>query len=175
MERKIHDHGYKRRVAKKSVTVRYVNKDKREAWARERKNWTVEREWKKWIFSDESQIVIGANNKILIWRKDHEINEPHLVSPRPRGRVSLMVWVCICYEGVGVDGNINAAKYIEIFEDNLWPVIAQHYAAKYIEIFEDNLWPVIAQHFPHNNYVFQDDNAPVHRAGVVKIIVKITI
>ena len=152
VERKIHDLGYKRRVAKKSVTVRDVNKNKRVAWARERKNWTVEREWKKWIFSDESQIVIGANNKILIWRKDHEINEPHLVCPRPRGRVSLMVWGCICYEGVGtltgVEGNINAAKYIEILEDNLWPVIAQH--------------------FPHNNYVFQDDNAPVHRAGALK-------
>ena len=102
-------------MAKKSVTVRDVNKNKCVAWARERKNWTVEQEWKKWIFSDESQIVIGANNKILIWRKDHEINEPHLVCPRKRGQVSFMVWGCICYEGVGtltgVEGNINAAKY----------------------------------------------------------------
>ena len=43
---------------------------------------------------------------------------------RPRGRVSLMVWGCICYEGVGtltgVEGNINAAKYIEILEGTLW-------------------------------------------------------
>ena len=153
IKRKTHDLGYKRRVAKKSVTVRDVNKkNKRVAWARERKNWTFEREWKKWILVMKSQIVIGANNKILIWRKDHEINTPHSVCPRPRGRVSLMVWGCIYYEGVGtltgVEGNINAAKYIDILEDNLWPVIAQH--------------------FPHNNYVFQDDNAPVLRAGAVK-------
>lgn len=59
-----------------------------------------------------------------------------------------MIWGCICFEGVGtltdVEGNINSQKYIDILEDNLWPVIARH--------------------FPDNNYVFQDDNAPVHRS-----------
>jgi transposase len=62
-----------------------------------------------------------------------------------------MVWGCITYEGVGtltvVDGIINAEKYIDILEDNLWPVIARH--------------------FPAGDYIFQDDNAPVHRARVV--------
>jgi len=29
------------------------------------------------------------------------------------------------------------------------------------------LWPVIAWHFPENNWIFQDDNAPVHRARSV--------
>ena len=86
-------------------------------WAKERKDWTVEGEWKKWIFSDESQVIVGENNRIYIWRKDHEINEPHLGCTRPRGKFSLMVWGCICYEGVGtltdVVGNINAVKYIE--------------------------------------------------------------
>jgi len=38
---------------------------------------------------------------------------------------------------------------------------------KYIDIPENNLWPVIARHFPANNYVFQDDNAPVHRARII--------
>ena len=38
---------------------------------------------------------------------------------------------------------------------------------KYIDIPENNLWPVIARHFPANNYVFQDDNAPVHRARTI--------
>ena len=43
-----------------------------------------------------------------------------------------------------VDGNINAIKYQDILEDHLWPVIAQH--------------------FPQGGFIFQDDNAPVHRA-----------
>jgi len=38
---------------------------------------------------------------------------------------------------------------------------------KYIDILENNLWPVITRHFPANNYVFQDDNAPVHRARTI--------
>jgi hypothetical protein len=62
--------------------------------------------------------------------------------------MSLMIWSCITFNGVGtlktVNGNINAAKYIEILEDNLWPIIVRHYTEE--------------------NYIFQDDNAPVHRA-----------
>ena len=67
-------------------------------------------------------------------------------------RVSLMIWGCITYEGVGtltvVDGDINAQKYIEVIDNFVWPVIAHH--------------------FPDDNYVFQDDNAPIQRTCVVK-------
>ena len=37
-------------------------------------------------------------------------------------------------------------------------------AIKYQDILEDHLWPVVAQHFSRGGYIFQDDNAPVHRA-----------
>ena len=63
-----------------------------------------------------------------------------------------MIWGCITFNGVGtlmtVNGNINTAKYIEILEDNLWPVIVRHY--------------------PEENYIFEDDNAPVHMARNVQ-------
>ena len=63
-----------------------------------------------------------------------------------------MIWGCITYDGVGtltvVDGNINAQKYIEVVDNFVWSVIARH--------------------FLDDNYVFQDDNAPVHGACVVK-------
>jgi hypothetical protein len=39
---------------------------------------------------------------------------------------------------------------------------------KYISFLEDNIWPVIVRHFPENDYLFQDDNAPVHRARSTK-------
>ena len=38
---------------------------------------------------------------------------------------------------------------------------------KYIDILENNLWPVIACHFPASNYIFYDDNTPVHRACTI--------
>jgi hypothetical protein len=61
-----------------------------------------------------------------------------------------MIWGCITFNGVGTltTVNVNAAKYIEILKDNLWPVIVRHY--------------------PEENYIFQDDNAPVHRARIVQ-------
>lgn len=38
---------------------------------------------------------------------------------------------CICQESVGtmapVEGNINAAKYHDILEEHLWPVLARHF------------------------------------------------
>jgi transposase len=59
-----------------------------------------------------------------------------------------MVWGCLCFNGVGtlcrVQGNINSEKYIDILDTNLWPVIVRH--------------------FPNGSYLFQDDNAPVHRS-----------
>ena len=73
------------------------------------------------------------------------------MSPAPRRRLNLMIWGCVCYDGMGLltdaEGNLNAAKYIDIVDNNLWPVIAQHVTDK--------------------PYVCMDDNAPVHRANSV--------
>ena len=75
---------------------------------------------------------------------------PSCLNPGRSARVNLMIWFCITYEGVGtvVYGNINARKYIEVVDNFVWPVIARH--------------------FPDDNYDFQDDNARVHRARLVK-------
>lgn len=66
--------------------------------------------------------------------------------------MSLMIFGCITYEGMGtltiVNGNINASKFIDIIENNVWPIIARH--------------------FTNNEYIYQDDNAPVHWARIVK-------
>ena len=149
--RKLHEEGFQRRAVRKLMVVRDVNRKKRVRWCKERKNWTVDNEWKKIIFSDESQIIIGTNNRVYIWRKNSEMNSPHLVCPPSQRKVTLMVWGCMCINGVGtlvaVNGNINAQKYIDILDNNLWPVIARH--------------------FPDNSYIFMDDNAPVHRARLV--------
>ena len=134
------------------MVVKEGNREKRVTWCRASRNWTVDENWKKWIFSDESQVVVGTNNRVYIWRKDNEVNNPHLVCPASRRRVSVMVWGCVSYYGIGtlchVEGTINAQKYIDIIDNNLWPVIARH--------------------FGNNEYTFMDDNAPVHRANIVK-------
>jgi hypothetical protein len=56
-----------------------------------------------------------------------------------------MIWGCLSFNGIGtladIKGNINSQIYIDVLENNLWPVIARHFA--------------------DNEYVFQDDNVPV--------------
>jgi len=41
-------------------------------------------------------------------------------------------------------------------------------AQKYIEILDNNIWPLAVRHFPVNDYVFQDDNAPGRQARIVQ-------
>ena len=41
-------------------------------------------------------------------------------------------------------------------------VVGNLNSEKYINNLDDNLWPVIAQHFPTSLYIFQEDNVPCH-------------
>ena len=106
---------------------------------------------KKVIVSDESQIVLVTNNRVYIWRKDDEKYNPHLICSRSEWKIGLVIWGCICYNGVGtltaVEDNVNSAKYIDILDENLWPVV---------------VW-----YFERKEYLFIDDNAPVRRAHTV--------
>ena len=42
-------------------------------------------------------------------------------------KFNLIIWGCICYDGVGtltaVEGNINSAKYIDVLDKKLRPVV----------------------------------------------------
>lgn len=101
------------------------------------------------IFSDESTIGVGQDSRVYVWRKRGEDWRPDLVRARKtKPCYEMMVWGCLTWHGVGtisaVDGNINANNYQQILDDNLWPVLARHFST--------------------GNYVFQDDNAPVHSA-----------
>ena len=72
VQRVLHSEGYKRRLTKKKMVVWEANRKKRVKWCKERRGRTVDNYWKKVIFSDESQIVLGTNNRVYIWRKDDE-------------------------------------------------------------------------------------------------------
>ena len=64
-----------------------------------------------------------------------------------------MFWGCICYEGVGtlvtIDGNIDSRKYVKVLDENLWPVVCKNFAGK--------------------QFIFQDDNAPVHLSLLTRL------
>ena len=62
-----------------------------------------------------------------------------------------MIWGCLCYDGVGpltaAEGNTNSAKYIDILDKSLWPVVVWYFEGK--------------------KYLFMNDNGPVHRAHTI--------
>lgn len=113
-------HGFSKRVIRKKVVVRKENRSKRLSWCWEKRRWPVIGRWNRVIFSDGSQVVIGEDKRILIWRKKGEGYRPDLLPRRPAGDKSkvlkVMVWGCVCWQGVGtlvkVDGNMN--RYLTI-------------------------------------------------------------
>ena len=150
VKRRLKFYGYKRRVVKKKIVISKVNRIRRRAWCRSKLHTTVNNYWKKNIFSDETQIVLGKNSNVHIWRRDDEKWAPRCLGEHADAnhnvRASVMFWGCITYDGVGtlavIDGNINSQNYIDILDTNLWPVIAKV--------------------FPAGQWIFQDDHAPPH-------------
>ena len=126
IQRRLHEHGYYRRVVKKHTTISAKNRLTRRAFSRSHLHWTVERDWSRVIFSDETQMVIGKDKRVYVWRKNEEKWKPRCLGvyqDKTVPQLSVMFWGCICFEGVGtlvpVEGNINSAKYIEILDANL--------------------------------------------------------
>jgi len=68
-------------------------------------------------------------------------------------QISVMFWGCICYQGLGtlvpIDGNIDSRKYVNLLDGNLWPVVCNNFAER--------------------QFIFQDDNAPVHRSLLTRL------
>ena len=74
------------------------------------------------------------------------------VPPTKLAKFKVNVWGCISWHGQGtprvIEGRVNAQTYIGILDECLWSVVAKH--------------------FPRGNFLFQEDNAPIHKARVVK-------
>jgi hypothetical protein len=60
----LHKYRFFKRVSKKRVIVSKVNRAKRLSWCREKRRSKVVGEWDLVIFSDESKVVIGSDNRV---------------------------------------------------------------------------------------------------------------
>ena len=138
--------------AKKKPKVSEKQRKARIAWAKEHLNWTSE-DWDKVIFSDESTFTIqnhAGNN--FVRRRPHEAFSPQCILPTIKYPTSVMIWGCMASNGIGklhiCEGMMNATKYAAALETKL--------LASARSLFPDKYW------------IFQDDNAPCHRAKLVK-------
>ncbi|GFX19502.1 transposable element Tcb1 transposase [Trichonephila clavipes] len=114
--------------------------------------WTIE-DREKVIFSEESQFCISGNqSSAYVRRRTHEEFRPQCLKPTVKYPTKVMVWGCMSSHGVGrlhnVRGTVKAMDYIEILQNKLLPTAR--------DLFGNQSW------------IFQDDNAPCHRAKVVQ-------
>ena len=138
--------------AKKKPKVSEKQRKARIAWAKEHLNLTSEN-WDKVIFSDESTFTIQnhvGNN--IVRRRPHEAFSPQCILPTIKHPTSVMIWGCMASKGIGrlhiCEGMMNTTKYTAVLETKL--------LASARSLFPDECW------------IFQDGNAPCHRAKLVK-------
>ena len=143
--------GFKRRVLKKNKLIRTVNRQKRMKFCKEKINWSIE-QWKNVIFSDETMVVVGNDQKLYVWQKSDEKYAPHLICHESKKRIAVMFWGCVTSKGVGA----------------LVPVSGTVDSQKYIEILENYLRPSISWYFGDDAVTLQQDNAPCHVSRVVQ-------
>jgi len=109
--------------------------------------------WNRVLFSDESMIRLSWSGGIMrVWRGSKE--ELSYCCSRPTFKtksLGLMVWSCMSAAGPGpivfARGSITARVYKSIIEEHLKPT---------------------AERLCGDNWIFQQDNAPVHTANVAK-------
>lgn len=120
--------------------------------------WT-KAQWHRVLFSDESTFSIQnhAGNH-FVRRRPGEEYKPYCILPAVKHPTSVMVWGCMSASGVGrlevCSGMMNATKYVDVLQRKMLPSAAV--------LFPEERLP----------WYFQDDNAPCHRAKLVKTWMK---
>ena len=152
VKRYLHDQGFYGRVGVKKPLVTEPNRKKRLLWAQEHENW--EKEWENVIWSDESKFeLFKGDGRKYVWRQEHEKYDlQYLISTFKSGQESVMIWGCFTESGLGplvkLEGRITAVIYVDILQNNL---------LSYIDTLENK-----------EDYIFQEDNAPIHTANIAK-------
>ncbi|GBM98318.1 Transposable element Tc1 transposase [Araneus ventricosus] len=121
-------------------------------WAREHRDWTMD-EWKRFVWSDESRFLIHhVDARVRVRRLPGEQLVPSYAAGHTQaGGGSIMLWGTFSWAALGP---------VVVVEQTMK-------AANYLNITADQLHLYIAFVFPTGNGIFQQDNAPCHKARIV--------
>lgn len=152
VRRELHDMNLRGRVARAKPLIRDQNALARRKWCRDHATWTVD-DWKRVVWSDESPFTLfQTTGRVYVWRTPKEAYDLQCLRPTVKhGGGTVMLWAAISWFSLGpvvtLRGRITANDYVAILGDHLHPMVRML--------------------FPDNDAIFQDDNAPIHTAGVV--------
>ena len=114
-----------------------------------------ELQWSRIIFTDESRFLLRPKDgRNRVWRyRGERFDEQCTVEQIAHGGGSVHVWGAICRTGRSalliLRSSVNGLTYKQVLEQQLLPWAEQHFG-------------------PANSWWLQDDNAPPHRASLVK-------
>lgn len=122
-------------------------------WAQEHLNWSSEM-WSRVVFSDESKFKLHVGDgRLLVRRNPGERLSDACIQEVPNKTEGITVWGCFSRSGLGklavINRKINADVCLDVLENQLKPSI--------LELFAET-----------DSFIFQQDNAPAHRAKKVK-------
>lgn len=153
IRRELHRANIHGRAAIPKPLVTPCNARKRRNWCNGHKSWTHQ-QWENVIWSDESSFTLfQTKGRVYVWRTPAEAYDVACLLPTVKhGGGSVMLWGAMSHHGLG-------------------PLVVLHgrvTAKVYTSILADHLHPLVQVLFPNSRPVFQDDNAPIHTAGIVK-------
>ena len=155
VRRRLRDAHIFSRVSRRKPLISLINRQRRIRWATMVRGWTVPENWRHIVFSDECRFNLSFNDgRVRVWRHVNTAYEPRNLTLTNRNALSIMVWGCIGYYGVGnlvlVDGNLDNFQYREILDTNLFSSV-------------ENIFG-----YREHPFVFMDDNATPHRARALQ-------
>ena len=147
-----HNMQYKAAVKKPRLSNRHVLA--RRDFCNRVKTWS-KYHWRRVKFSDEMNIEVdNRKNRVMIRRRPSEKYHPDCIVQRTKqGSGSLGIWACMDFDGICgfriFDGRLNQHAYLDILNRELLPTITR-------------------EQMNGIQSVFQQDNAPCHRAKTVE-------
>ena len=145
------EHNIRASIAPKKPSLNENHLQQRENFANITADWTIE-SWKK-VISDEKTIQSFPNGQVKVKRvRGSTYNPKHTVSV-PRNKFKINIWGCI----IGSDFSFH------IFH------VDDHFTAALYRYHLHRVWfPLFGEKYQNAEFIFQQDNAPIHTARIIK-------
>lgn len=109
-------------------------------------------DWNRVVFTDEKVFQSSYNGQVRVYRpRNSRFDEAYINNYNRSGRFSINSWAWLSSEGLGV----------------WWSIHERFTASVYRNILENVMLPSVTEHFPQTDFIYQQDNCPIHNAGII--------